>query len=105
MGTLAQLKALADPARLSIVERLRSGSASVLELVEALGAPQPTVSHHLRVLREAGLVASRRRGRWIDYELVPGALAALGSALAGADAANGRGAVEGVRVVENGGLG
>ncbi|TMJ94804.1 MAG: winged helix-turn-helix transcriptional regulator [Actinobacteria bacterium] len=103
---VTKLKALADPTRLALVARLQgAGTASVLELVDALGAPQPTVSHHLRVLREAGIVTGSQRGKWVDYRLVDGALEALAAGLVGRNGAGGRDGVELVRVVENGRLG
>ncbi|WP_034221307.1 ArsR/SmtB family transcription factor [Actinotalea ferrariae] len=78
-------KALGDPARLrllSLIGAHHGGSACVCDLTEPLGLSQPTVSHHLRVLREAGLVTSERRGTWVHYTLVPGALGALAVVLA-----------------------
>ncbi len=82
---LAQrFRALADPARVAIVNRLaQSDEVCVCALVPELGLAQPTVSHHLRVLREAGLVQARRQGTWSYYRLVPEAVEALGRALAG----------------------
>src|SRR5437868_14726339 len=80
----ARFKALADPARVAIVNRLAAADeVCVCNLVAALGLAQPTVSHHLKVLREAGLVDSRRRGTWAYYRLVPGAVDALREALGG----------------------
>ena len=83
--TLAdRFKALADPTRVAIVNRLAgAGEVCVCAFVEELGVSQPTVSHHLRILREAGLVDARRRGTWAYYRLVPEAVADLGFALAG----------------------
>jgi ArsR family transcriptional regulator len=72
---LAQLQALAEPKRLWIVDRLRDGEHCVCDLTEALDAGQSLLSHHLRVLKDAGLVVDRREGRWSYYSLVPGALA------------------------------
>ena len=70
------LAALASPMRLTIVALLdEHGSRCVHELVTALGAPQPLVSQHLRVLRGAGLVAGARRHREVDYRLVDGHVA------------------------------
>lgn len=70
-GRLAQvLKALADPARLQVISLLRAapgGEVCVADLVRELGLSQPTVSHHLRVLHEAGLLARERRGSWVWY--------------------------------------
>jgi ArsR family transcriptional regulator len=80
----ARFKALADPARVAIVNRLAAADeVCVCNLVAALDLAQPTVSHHLKVLREAGLVDSTRRGTWAYYRLVPGALEALRAALGG----------------------
>ena len=82
----AIFKALADPTRVAIVNRLSgAGSVCVCDLTAAFELSQPTVSHHLRVLREAGLVESHRRGTWADYRLVPEAIGALRRAL-GAEA-------------------
>ena len=76
-------KALSEPARVAIVNRLASsGEACVCELVDVLELAQPTVSHHLRVLREAGLIEQERRGTWMYYHLVPSAIEALRSTLA-----------------------
>ena len=65
-----QLKALAHPMRASIVNRLTESPADVTELVELLGASQPLVSHHLRVLRDAHLVEAVRDGRRNSYSLI-----------------------------------
>ena len=75
----ARFKARADPARVEIVNRLAgAGEVCTCELTEPLGLSQPTVSHHVRVLREAGLVeVARRRGTWTHYRLVPGAVEQL----------------------------
>lgn len=62
-------RAFGDPLRLRILHLLRSGEVCVGDLVEALRAPQPTVSRQLAVLREAGLIAARRDGRWSFYAL------------------------------------
>ncbi len=81
----AQFKALSDPTRLAIVNQLAgSGECCVCNL-EPLGLAQPTISHHLKILREAGLVESTRRGTWAYYRLVPEAVQALGFALTGGD--------------------
>jgi ArsR family transcriptional regulator len=83
----AAFRALADPARVAIVNRLAAADeVCVCDLNAALELAQPTVSHHLRVLREAGLVESSRRGTWAFYRLVPEAIEALRGAL-GATAA------------------
>jgi ArsR family transcriptional regulator, arsenate/arsenite/antimonite-responsive transcriptional repressor len=77
----APLKALAEPLRWQIVELLATEELCVCHLVEALDIPQPLVSHHLRVLREAGLVESSRFRYWTYYRLLPGALAPLAARL------------------------
>jgi ArsR family transcriptional regulator, zinc-responsive transcriptional repressor len=64
------LRALAAPLRIGIVSQLAQGPRCVHELVDALGAPQPLVSQHLRVLRGAGVVRGARRGREIAYSLI-----------------------------------
>jgi len=66
--------ALADPARLrllSLIATAPGGEVCVCDLVAPIGKSQPTVSHHLKVLAEAGLVTSERRGRWAWYRAVP----------------------------------
>ena len=69
-------KALGDPIRLQLVDVLRkhAGKVCVCELVPLFHLSQPTVSHHLKVLREAGIVDSERKGLWAYYYVVPGAL-------------------------------
>ncbi|GGK77497.1 ArsR/SmtB family transcription factor [Ornithinimicrobium pekingense] len=70
-------KALADPARVRLLEYLaasRGGTACACHLPAALGITQPTLSHHLRRLRAAGLVEGDRRGRWVHYTVRPEAL-------------------------------
>jgi ArsR family transcriptional regulator, arsenate/arsenite/antimonite-responsive transcriptional repressor len=80
----ARFKALGDPARVAIVNRLAgAGEVCVCALVGDLGLSQPTVSHHLRILRQAGLVEAARRGTWAYYRLVPDAVRRLGLALTG----------------------
>jgi ArsR family transcriptional regulator len=81
----AQFKALADPTRLAIVNRLAShGDACVCDF-SSLGLSQPTISHHVKVLREAGLIeVAYRRKTWSFYRLVPEAVEALAFALGGA---------------------
>lgn len=76
-GRMAMVaKALGDPIRLQLVDVLRkhAGKVCVCELVPLFDLSQPTVSHHLRVLREAGIVGSERQGLWAYYYVVPGAL-------------------------------
>ncbi len=63
------LRALAAPLRIAVVTELAAGPRCVHELVDAIGAPQPLVSQHLRVLKGAGVVRGRRRGREIAYSL------------------------------------
>ena len=72
-------KALGDPIRLQLVDVLRrhAGKVCVCELVPLFDLSQPTVSHHLKVLREAGLVDSERRGLWAYYYVTPDALKEL----------------------------
>lgn len=80
----SRFKALSDPTRLAIVNRLAgSGEVCVCDLVEEFELSQPTISHHLKLLREAGLVAAERRGTWAYYRLVPEAIDGLRVALAG----------------------
>jgi ArsR family transcriptional regulator len=77
MATVA--KALGDPIRMQLVDVLRkhAGQVCVCELVPLFELSQPTVSHHLKVLREAGIVGSERRGLWAYYYVVPEALEEL----------------------------
>ena len=83
---LAQVfKALADPVRLRLVSLIgahQGGEACVCELTAAFSLTQPTISHHLKVLREAGIIDSERRGTWVYYWLVPAALERMGALLA-----------------------
>lgn len=74
------MKALADPARLRLVSMVAAhegGEACVCDLIEPLGLSQPTVSHHLKILTEAGFLTRSKRGQWAYYRLVPGALDSL----------------------------
>ena len=64
------LRALAAPLRVAIVTELAGGERCVHEIVDALGAPQPLISQHLRILRGAGVVRGQRRGREIAYSLI-----------------------------------
>jgi ArsR family transcriptional regulator len=78
-------KAIADPGRLRLLSFIAAqpgAEACVCHLVEPLGLAQPTVSHHLRVLTDAGLLARERRGTWMFYRLVPERVEALREALA-----------------------
>lgn len=81
----SRFKALSDPTRLAIVNRLAGrGDTCVCEF-QSLGLSQPTISHHFRILREAGLIeVSHKRGTWVFYRLVPDAVEALAFALGGA---------------------
>ncbi len=82
-GELAALfKALADPTRVAIVNRLSSlEEVCVCDLNDAFDLSQPTISHHLKILRAAGLVEADRRGTWAYYRLVPETLARLRNAV------------------------
>jgi ArsR family transcriptional regulator, arsenate/arsenite/antimonite-responsive transcriptional repressor len=74
----ALLKAVADPVRLqllSIIVRSPRQEACVCDMTDAVGVSQPTVSHHLKVLVEAGVLTRERRGTWAWFALVPGRLA------------------------------
>jgi ArsR family transcriptional regulator len=84
-GDLAErFRALADPTRVAIVNRLSGADElCVCDLTAAFDLSQPTISHHLRILRDAGLVESSRRGTWAYYRLVPEAVEALRGALGG----------------------
>ncbi|HWE80918.1 MAG TPA: metalloregulator ArsR/SmtB family transcription factor [Gaiellaceae bacterium] len=74
-GIARIFKALADPTRVAIVNRLGlSESTCVCDLTAAFDLSQPTISHHLRILRDAGLVEAERRGTWAYYRLVPEAI-------------------------------
>ncbi len=78
-----RFKALGDPTRLAIVTQLAGADeVCVCHLVPGAGLSQPTISHHLRLLRDAGIVTSERRGTWAYYRLVPGSLGELADALA-----------------------
>jgi len=81
------LKAIADPARLrllSMVAAHAGGEACVCDLTEPLGLSQPTVSHHLKILVDAGLLTRDKRGVWAYFTLVPGALDSLAAVLSSA---------------------
>jgi ArsR family transcriptional regulator len=84
-GLADALRALADPARLRILSLIQAqpgSEACVCHLVEPLGLTQPTVSHHLKVLLDAGLVDREKRGSWAFYRARPEPLAALRALLA-----------------------
>ena len=80
----ALFKALADPHRLAILATLARAEhdVCVCDLADGLPLGQPTVSHHLRLLRDAGLIAGERRGTWVYYRLLPDAQERLEAALA-----------------------
>ncbi len=81
----AAFSALGDPVRLRIVSMLVAspdGAACGCDMEQPLGLSQPTVSHHLKILREAGLIEGERRGRWVHYRVVPARLADLRDAIA-----------------------
>tara|TARA_R110002020_G_scaffold239916_2_gene452464 strand:- start:415 stop:792 length:378 start_codon:yes stop_codon:yes gene_type:complete len=85
------MKALADPARLrllSIVAASEGAEACVCDLTEPVGLSQPTVSHHLKVLTEAGFLTRSKRGTWAYYGLVPGALDRVSRLLIGSGGAS-----------------
>ena len=74
------LTALADPVRLAIARQLSAdGETCACDFTSSCDVGQPTVSHHLRVMREAGIVTSERRGQWIFYRLSPETAERLGS--------------------------
>ncbi|WP_353951315.1 metalloregulator ArsR/SmtB family transcription factor [Knoellia sp. S7-12] len=79
----AVFKALGDPVRLRLLSNIASspsGEACVCD-IQDVGVSQPTVSHHLKKLREAGLLLSERRGHWVYYRVAPGALAVMAQLL------------------------
>src|SRR3982751_6876806 len=81
------MKALAGPARLRLVSMVAAhedGEACVCDLTEPLGLSQPTVSHHLKVLVDAGFLSRTKRGTWAYYRIVPGSLDAVASVLTSA---------------------
>ena len=78
----ARFKALSDPTRVALINRLAGADeVCVCHLVDEFELSQPTISHHLKKLRDAGLVTAERRGTWMYYRLVPHAIDALASAL------------------------
>jgi ArsR family transcriptional regulator len=81
----ATLQVLADPARLRLVSILAGQpdtEACVCDLTEPVGLSQPTVSHHLKLLNEAGILDREQRGRWVYYSIRPGALDRVASVFA-----------------------
>ncbi|MEU6081364.1 metalloregulator ArsR/SmtB family transcription factor [Streptomyces sp. NPDC047108] len=80
----AMFKALSDPVRLRLFSRVaahENGEACVCDIAD-VGVSQPTVSHHLKKLKDAGLLTSERRGTWVYYRVEPSVLAAMGQMLA-----------------------
>jgi ArsR family transcriptional regulator len=78
------LKAIADPARLRLISMVAAhvgGEACACDLTEPLGLSQPTVSHHLRVLVDAGILHREKRATWAYYSIIPGSLDSLASLL------------------------
>ncbi|NGP09557.1 helix-turn-helix transcriptional regulator [Rhodococcus sp. 14C212] len=84
-GDLARMfKALGDPVRLRMLSLIAShegGECCVCDISPSFDLSQPTISHHLKVLREAGLLDCERRGTWVHYRVVPTALAQLSAVL------------------------
>ncbi|WP_150460881.1 ArsR/SmtB family transcription factor [Nesterenkonia ebinurensis] len=75
-----RFKALGDPNRIALLSLIAAGEnaeACVCDMTEPLGLGQPTVSHHLRILTDAGFLTRQKRGTWAYYSIVPGALKAL----------------------------
>ena len=78
-----QLKALADPVRLQLLSLVMScDSACICDLTEPVGLSQPTVSHHMKILVEAGLLRREKRGKWVHFTVIPEALRNLSDQLA-----------------------
>lgn len=79
-------RALSDPTRvrlLSLIAAAEGGEACICDLTDPVGLTQSTVSHHMKQLVDAGLVAREQRGKWAYYRVIPAALASLGAALTG----------------------
>ena len=85
------MKALGDPVRWKVVTELRRGTRCACELGAASQVAPSLLSHHLGVLRDAGVVTSQRRGKWIDYTLVGGVLEELAEEVSLAAAVHGDG--------------
>ena len=84
VGLAQVFKALGDPVRLrllSLIGAHQGGEVCVCDLTTAFDLTQPTISHHLKVLREAGIITSERRGTWVYYRLVPAALERMAALL------------------------
>jgi ArsR family transcriptional regulator len=83
-GPAQVFKALGDPVRLRLVSLIgahQGGEVCVCDLTTAFDLTQPTISHHLKVLRQAGIIDSERRGTWVYYRLVPAALERMATLL------------------------
>jgi ArsR family transcriptional regulator len=83
-GLARVFKALGDPVRLRLVSLIgarQGGEVCVCDLTSAFDLTQPTISHHLKVLREAGLIDGERRGTWVYYRLLPAALERMAAVL------------------------
>ncbi len=84
MEIAAKFKALSDPVRLRLLSSIASragGESCVCDISEGVDVSQPTISHHLKALRDAGLLTSERRASWVYYRAVPEALSILASLL------------------------
>lgn len=79
---IEQFSALGDPVRWAIVRELRAGTRCACVLAEMAEVSPTLLSHHLKVLRQAGLITGSRRGRWIDYTLDHDAMAAIAAGVA-----------------------
>lgn len=84
-ATLARMfKALGDPSRVKLVSLIAAapnGEACICDMTGPVGLSQPTISHHMKLLVEAGLATREQRGKWAYYSLVPGMLGSLATAL------------------------
>src|SRR6267143_5254613 len=79
MDDVKILQALAEPRRLAIVQQLASsGEVCACDFTDCCGVSQPTISHHLKVLRDAGAVVSERRASWVFYRVAPNLIERLG---------------------------
>ena len=80
---MSLFKALGDPTRRAVLDLLRDGDRTAGEIADALGVPAPTASHHLGLLRQAGLVTSEKEGRFVRYALATTALEEVAAWIAG----------------------